>query len=93
MAKLNARVSHLHATAEIWNTKTEFIPNAGELIVYDKDASNPHTRFKFGDGESLLKDLPFFTTESISDVIDGGDISEYPTINDIPEEPEEEVDE
>lgn len=78
---LKTRVTHLHATTDTWNnTYPEWIPKAGELVIYDADDTNPQ-RFKLGDGETLLKDLPFYTNDLTLDLgtIDGGEISGYPT--------------
>jgi hypothetical protein len=38
---------------------TNFSPLAGELIIYDPDVNNPYPRFKVGDGETNVNDLPF----------------------------------
>lgn len=40
-----------------WNKAINFIPKAGEIIVY-KDSSMPN-RWKIGDGRTKLNDLPF----------------------------------
>ena len=85
MANLNARVSHLHATEEQWNTKSNFIPNIAELIIYDADTVSG-TRFKIGDGIHSISELPFFTSEIQIDTIDGGEISSYPSITDVNED-------
>ena len=89
MASLRARVSHLHATEEQWDNLKDFLPAAAELIIYDKDNTHNYPRFKIGDGETLLIDLPFFTTGTDLETIDGGEISSY---NDKEElVPEEEI--
>lgn len=36
-----------------------FIPLSGELIIYDPDEFYTYPRFKFGDGETYVTDLPF----------------------------------
>ena len=36
-----------------------FIPNKGELIIFSADATTLHDRFKFGDGETDVIELPF----------------------------------
>jgi hypothetical protein len=41
-----------------------FVPKAGEIIVYDKDKNNDKPRFKIGDGENLIGNLPFFSSSS-----------------------------
>lgn len=81
------RIIHTHDTEDNWNNKTtEFIPEPGELIVYDVDDNNSYERFKIGDGLTNVKELPF-TTETIvkslfnieNNVIfaDAGRITEY----------------
>lgn len=52
---INSRISLKHDLPENWAAMTEFIPKAGEVIVYDGEMP----RLKIGDGESLLQDLPF----------------------------------
>ena len=88
MANLNARVSHLHATEEQWNSKPEFIPNDAELIINEAD-ENYGTRFKIGDGITSIINLPFFISEIQINCIDGGEISTYPSVTDPPEIMEE----
>lgn len=86
MKSLNMRIIHTHDTEDNWNKTTEFIPQLGELIVYDVDDNNSYGRFKIGDGLTNVKELPF-TTETIvkslfnieNNVIfaDAGRITEY----------------
>lgn len=59
MAVLNTRIKQKHDTAENWSKATNFIPQNGELIVYDADDSNPSPRFKVGNGIDKVNDLPF----------------------------------
>lgn len=44
-----------HDTAENWAKAKNFIPNKGEVIIYD-DMDPP---FKIGDGVRNVNDLPF----------------------------------
>ena len=86
MKSLNMRIIHTHDTEDNWNETKEFIPEPGELIVYDVDDNNSYERFKIGDGLTNVKELPF-TTETIvkslfnieNNVIfaDAGRITEY----------------
>lgn len=55
----NTRIVHKHDTAENWAKATNFIPKAGELIIYDADETNEYARVKIGDGEKTVGDLPF----------------------------------
>lgn len=59
MDSLNLRIISTHDKAKNWDNLTEFVPRAGELIVYDADETVAYERFKIGDGVTLLKDLPF----------------------------------
>lgn len=63
MKNIKARIQHLHKTEAEWNLKTDFIPNPGELIIYDADSNNLKPRLKLGDGKTKLKNLPFISTE------------------------------
>ena len=56
---LNARTQQKHDIEANWDKATNFIPKAGEIIVYDEDAAHPHPRMKIGDGTNYLADLEF----------------------------------
>ena len=56
---LNTRIIHKHDTAENWGKAENFIPNKGELIVYDIDTDYDYERFKIGDGIHSVNELPF----------------------------------
>lgn len=85
---MKARISQLHKTETEWQKLSQWIPEAGELIIYDPDPikSQLHARIKVGDGKRTLQELDFFIDSAIeeilnqisfSDVIDGGRITEY----------------
>ena len=89
---LHARIINTHDIEENWNKTIDFIPRAGELIVYDADDSFNYARFKLGDGITDVKSLPFmanvisnltaeqlFATPADSDTIflDAGNIRDY----------------
>ena len=57
--RVHGRVIHKHDTETNWNKATNFIPQQGELIIYDVDSSYAYTRAKIGDGETVVSDLPF----------------------------------
>lgn len=85
MNKLTSRMVQLHKTSAEWSTYEEFIPNKGELVIFDPDTETDYSRIKIGDGETFLKDLPFVIDE-LSKVIqwedetgyiDSGYISQY----------------
>ena len=56
-----------HATAEEWED-IDYIPQKGEIVIYDEDDENELPRMKLGDGENYVRDLAFFATAS-----EGGD--------------------
>ena len=68
--KIKTRIQHKHDVEANWNNAVNFIPLAGELIIYDPDESHTHPRFKVGDGVIVdgvvtgtkLFDLPFITS-------------------------------
>lgn len=60
---INGRIQHKHDIEENWLKATNFIPLIGELIVYDPDSSHTKARFKIGDGQTLVNDLPFLGGE------------------------------
>ena len=55
---LSTRIIHKHDLEANWNL-ISFIPNQGEIIVYDIDENYTYERIKIGDGETDVKDLPF----------------------------------
>lgn len=56
---LNARISQKHDTAVNWDKATNFVPMAGEVIIYDPDTTNTLPRIKIGDGATTVGNLPF----------------------------------
>lgn len=58
-AKHNTRIQLKHDTETNWNKAVNFIPKAGEMIIYDADDSNP-VRIKIGDGITVVNNLPFY---------------------------------
>ena len=57
-AKHNTRIQLKHDTETNWNKAVNFIPKAGEMIIYDADGTNP-VRIKIGDGITGVNSLPF----------------------------------
>ena len=86
MQTLNWRIIHTHDTQQNWEKCEDFIPKAGEVIVYDVDDNYGYERFKIGDGVTKVKELPF-TVENIIESIfnitnktiyaDAGRITDY----------------
>lgn len=56
---IQSRIQHKHDTEANWNQTTNFIPKAGEIIIYDKDENYTYPRFKIGDGVNNINDLIF----------------------------------
>lgn len=89
MAKKNidSRIQHKHDIEANWQKANNFIPLAGELIIYDADENHSSPRLKIGDGTSLINLLKFFTDESKADkeYVDSkifiGTKAEYETAN------------
>lgn len=63
---IKTRVINKHGKESDWNNTTTFIPQYGEMIVYDPDETHPYSRVKMGNGTNLPKDLPFLDAGSIS---------------------------
>lgn len=83
---MKARVSQLHKTASEWQRHADWVPEAGEIIVYDPDDDTPYARVKIGDGKKTLKNLSFFIDSAIAsylakqryqEIIDGGRITNF----------------
>jgi hypothetical protein len=54
-----SRIINKHDTETNWNKAINFIPKAGEIIVYDRDENYNYERIKIGDGETAVAALPF----------------------------------
>lgn len=76
--KINTRIKHKLDTEANWLMASDFVPLAGELIIYDVDTNNNNQRIKIGDGVSKLSELPFFST--IADAVIRYDIEQNLTI-------------
>jgi hypothetical protein len=78
---LKARIQHLHKTEAEWNVLADFVPNAGELIIYDADQNYATPRFKFGDGSTKVAVLPFIGVDidinKLEISFDAGRITSY----------------
>ena len=74
MVTITTRIVHTHDTEENWNKCTSFIPNQGEMIIYDADDNYNYPRVKIGDGKTIVTDLPFtigMTLETLLNTKDG----------------------
>ena len=65
---IKTRIVQKHASETDWQKATGFTPLKGEIIVYDTDSNHSCGRFKIGDGETLVNELPFYD-ESINNDI------------------------
>ena len=61
----NIRIIHKHETEANWNKAINFVPQQGELIIYDIDENYDYERFKIGDGQTNVINLPFGNKEEI----------------------------
>ena len=55
----NARIKSKHDVEANWKKATNFIPYEGEIIIYDSDNTHTASRFKVGNGNTKVNDLPF----------------------------------
>lgn len=60
MKTYKVRQQQLVDTEEHWNQTEEFIPLDGEFVIYKADEQTSHPRLKLGDGETDVKELPFY---------------------------------
>jgi hypothetical protein len=56
--QIKGKIIFKHQTASEWNLSS-YVPDEGERILYDPDVTHNYVREKFGDGERMVKDLPF----------------------------------
>lgn len=73
---LNTRIVLTHDVEANW-AESAFVPSRGELVVYDPDLTYSYARFKIGDGQSTISDLPFTINPSIIDFLSGEDGDGY----------------
>lgn len=72
---IKSRIVHKHDVEKNWLKAVNFTPIRGELIIYDPDETCSYSRFKIGDGESNVNDLPFVDGFGDSGIIDAGSIA------------------
>jgi hypothetical protein len=56
--KYNLKSVPFHATEAEWLTKN-YVPKAGEIIIYDADEEHSYLRFKVGNNSDRAHELPF----------------------------------
>ena len=57
--EINARVISKHDTPVEWKMATDFVPEQGEIIIYDETNEIGPSKIKIGDGKRNINDLPF----------------------------------
>lgn len=67
--EVKGKIIFKHQTAAEWDLSNDgagaqYVPDVGERVLYDPDETTPYTREKFGDGEHIVKDLPFATGQA-----------------------------
>lgn len=70
---IKTRIIHKHDVEANWLKATTFIPKQGELIVYDKDSTHSYERFKIGDGETAVTNLPFTLDVMLAEAKESGE--------------------
>ena len=58
-----SRIENKHDTEANWNQAYDFVPKAGEIIVYDKDDNYHYERVKIGDGVTPISELSFISAQ------------------------------
>lgn len=66
--RIIGRAIQKHDIEENWLKATGFTPMQGEIIIYDIDENYNYERFKIGDGESNVNDLPFASISKLSEL-------------------------
>lgn len=56
---VNTRIVFKHDIEANWKLAINFVPKAGELILYDPDDTYDYTRIKIGDGSTKVNALSF----------------------------------
>jgi hypothetical protein len=65
-----ARIQNKHAVEADWVQAVNFVPLAGEMIIYDVDEVHDKPRIKFGDGVTPVNDLDFTVDNSAESGVD-----------------------
>ena len=56
---IKTRIINKNDIESSWLKATNFTPEKGEIIIYNKDEKNTQVRLKIGDGTSNVNDLKF----------------------------------
>lgn len=70
----NTRIQQKHDVEANWIKAVNFIPKAGEIIIYDTDENHSYARLKIGDGLTLINNLNFSTAGALQSDWDQHDI-------------------
>lgn len=62
---LKTRIQNKHDIEANWLLASNFVPLAGEIIVYDPDETHDIPRVKIGDGETLVNNLKFIDADLV----------------------------
>ena len=65
---LQTRIQLKHDIEANWDKATAFKPKAGEIIIYDVDTNHNLPRLKVGNGNTVVKNLPFVGELTTADV-------------------------
>ena len=66
--EINTKIINKHDTEANWNSRSSFIPDKSEIIVYDKDDNYNYPRVKIGDGVTTVVALPFIVNAAVQDI-------------------------
>jgi len=66
---LKGRSQQKRATEANWLKATNFVPLAGEIIIYEVDDTHDTPRLKVGDGTTLVNSLPFVSGDGMKEVM------------------------
>lgn len=69
---LKSRIIHKHDVEANWLKATNFVPLAGEIIIYDIDATHAYERVKVGDGKTVVSSLPFIDDNKVDKIAGKG---------------------
>lgn len=80
MSEIKARFAQKHDVEVNWDKATNFIPKAGEIIVYDADShlengKHDYPRIKVGNGTDKVNDLPFANEQQLASITEDGLLS------------------
>lgn len=67
--EIPSRLILKHDIESNWKRAETFIPKQGEIIIYDIDDNNSYERFKIGDGQTIVEELPFYLEEELLDIL------------------------